>query len=71
MTNQTIFEMLANLEEMTFYHDLKTQSKETLAIHETAKQVLEAFAKMTGCHNTDPNDLPDFNSPEAFFCEPD
>lgn len=65
MTNQAIFEMLADLEEKTFYHDLKTQSKETLEIHETAKRVLEAFAKLTGCRN------PDFNSPEAFFCEPD
>lgn len=51
MNNQKIFEMLANLEEKAFYHDIQMQTKETLEIHEMTKQVLEAFAKLTGCHN--------------------
>jgi hypothetical protein len=51
MTNQQIFEMLADLEEKLFYIDVTHQTKETLTAHEAAKATLEAFAKATGCHN--------------------
>lgn len=51
MTNQEIFDMLADLEERTFYIDITHQTPETLKAHEAAKKALEAFAKATGCHN--------------------
>ena len=51
MTNQEIFNMLSDLEEATFYADIRSQTKETLQAHEQAKKALESFAKATGCHN--------------------
>lgn len=51
MNNQEIFNMLSELEEATFYADIRSQTKETLHAHEQAKKALEAFAKATGCHN--------------------
>ena len=51
MTNQDIFDMLADLEQMTFYHDISTQTHATTEIHELANKILIAFAAVTGCHN--------------------
>ena len=51
MTNQEIFEILSNLEEETFYKSVKEKTVENKAIHDTIKETLERFAKITGCHN--------------------
>ncbi|MDE7339613.1 MAG: hypothetical protein K2N80_03495 [Lachnospiraceae bacterium] len=52
MTNQEIFEILADNEEKLFY--ALCQNKENVMLkttHENAQQSLEAFAFATGCHN--------------------
>lgn len=52
MTNQQIFEILADNEEKLFY--LLWQNKENKALrdaYKSAKQSLEEFALATGCHN--------------------
>lgn len=52
MTNQEIFEMLADNEEKLFYALCRDKDNNTLkAAHESARQSLEAFALATGCHN--------------------
>lgn len=52
MTNQEIFEMLADNEEKLFYAVCATPNNEEIRkAHETAKKALEEFAKKTGCHN--------------------
>ena len=52
MTNQEIFEILADNEEKLFYALCRDKGNETLkAAHESAKQSLESFALVTGCHN--------------------
>lgn len=52
MTNQEIFEILADNEEKLFYALCQNRNNNTLKMaHESAKQSLEAFALATGCHN--------------------
>ena len=52
MTNQEIFEILADNESKLFYALCRDKENETLkAAHERAKQSLETFALATGCHN--------------------
>ena len=51
MTNQEIFNVLADNEERLFYAYCSNKTEELKAAHEAAKQALEAFAKSTGCHN--------------------
>ena len=51
MSNQEIFNMLADNEEKLFYAYTANQTDELKAAHQAAKSALEAFAKATGCHN--------------------
>lgn len=52
MTNQEIFEMLAENEQKLFYASCSdTGNAELKAAHAAAKKALESFAKVTGCHN--------------------
>lgn len=52
MTNQEIFDMLADNEEKLFYASCADNGNAELkAAHTAAKQALEAFAKATGCNN--------------------
>lgn len=52
MTNQEIFEILADYEEKLFYALCQNKNNNTLRIaHESARQSLKAFALATGCHN--------------------
>ena len=52
MTNQEIFEMLADNEEKLFYaYCADRENEELKAAHAAAKKALEEFAKRTGCHN--------------------
>lgn len=52
MTNQQIFEILADNEEKLFYALCKDKENETLRnAYRKAKQSLEEFALATGCHN--------------------
>lgn len=52
MSNQEIFEMLADNEEKLFYASCADDNNAELkAAHTAAKKALEAFAKATGCHN--------------------
>lgn len=52
MTDQQIFEILADHEEKLFYALCNDKENEPLRIaHENARQSLEAFALATGCHN--------------------
>ena len=52
MTNQEIFEMLADNEQKLFYASCADKDNAELkAAHDAARQALEAFAKATGCHN--------------------
>lgn len=52
MTNQEIFEMLAENECALRYAAWAEKENDALqAAHDAAKQALIAFAKATGCHN--------------------
>ena len=52
MTDQQIFEILADHEEKLFYALCNDKGNEPLIIaHENAKRSLETFALATGCHN--------------------
>ncbi len=52
MTNQEIFEILADNESNLFYALCRDKENEKLkAAHEIARQSLETFALATGCHN--------------------
>ena len=52
MTDQQIFEILADNEEKLFYALCNDKENEPLRIaHESAKESLKAFALATGCHN--------------------
>ena len=52
MSNQEIFEMLADNEQKLFYASCADKNNAELeAAHAAARKVLEAFAKATGCHN--------------------
>ncbi len=52
MTNQEIFEILADNESKLFYALCRDKENEALkAAHESARQSLETFALATGCHN--------------------
>ena len=51
MSNQEIFEMLANNEERLFYAYCAEHTEELKAAHKAAKEALEAFAAATGCCN--------------------
>ena len=51
MNNQEIFNLLSELECMTYYHNDRTPSEEAEQINKKAREVLEAFAGLTGCHN--------------------
>ena len=55
MTNQEIFEMLAEAESALFHKwsDMpKGEERDTIKIaHTAARNALEAFATATGCHN--------------------
>lgn len=52
MTDQQIFNILADNEEKLFYALCQNKGNEALrTAHESAKQSLEAFALATGCHN--------------------
>ena len=52
MTNQEIFEILADNEEQLFYALCSNKDNEALQkAHASAKQSLEQFALATGCHN--------------------
>lgn len=52
MTNQEIFDTLADNEEKLFYAYCADRNNEELKeAHRAAKTALEKFAKVTGCHN--------------------
>lgn len=52
MTNQEIFDILADHEERLFYALCRDNENEALkAAYENAKRSLKAFALATGCHN--------------------
>lgn len=52
MTNQEIFEMLSENEARLFYALCEDRDNEALkAAHDSAKQLLENFARDTACHN--------------------
>ena len=52
MSNQDIFDILADTEEKLFYALCGGMGNVALdEAHEAAKKALEAFAKATGCHN--------------------
>lgn len=52
MTNQEIFDALADHEEKPFYVLCNDKENEPLRqAHKNAKRSLEAFALATGCHN--------------------
>lgn len=51
MTNQEIFETLAENESKLFYAYCANPTEELKAAHQAAKAALEAFAIATGCHN--------------------
>ena len=52
MTNQEIFEVLAENECKLFYAKCADRENEELrAAHQAAKEALIAFAAATGCHN--------------------
>ncbi|MBQ3178212.1 MAG: hypothetical protein IJB52_10360 [Clostridia bacterium] len=52
MTNQEIFEMLADLEERLFYAYCADRENDALkSAHESARKALEEFARKTGTHN--------------------
>jgi len=51
MTNQEIFNMLADNEERLFYAYNANPTEELKAAHNAAKAALESFAASTGCHN--------------------
>lgn len=52
MTNQQIFEILADNEEKLFYALCQNKENKTLRdAYKSAKQSLEEFALATGCHN--------------------
>jgi hypothetical protein len=51
MSNQEIFEMLAENECKLFYAYCANKTPELKEAHESAKKALESFAKATGCHN--------------------
>lgn len=52
MTNQEIFEILADNEERLFYALCSNKDNKALQkAHASAKQTLEEFARATGCHN--------------------
>lgn len=56
MSNQEIFEMLADVECELFHKwaDMDPQEpgyEEIKAAHQAARKALETFARATGCHN--------------------
>lgn len=51
MTNQEIFDMLADNEEKLFYAYNANPTEELKAAHDAAKLALISFAAATGCHN--------------------
>lgn len=52
MTNQEIFDVLAENECKLFYaYCADSKNEELKAAHQAAKQALIAFANLTGCHN--------------------
>lgn len=52
MTNQEIFNLLADNEEKLFYASCAdTNNSELKEAHKAAKMALEAFTKATGFHN--------------------
>lgn len=52
MTNQQLFEALAENEMRLFYAMRRNPENEILAAaHKAAKEALVAFAAATGCHN--------------------
>lgn len=52
MTNQEIFDTLAENECKLFYASCRDpHNAELKAAHAAAKAALESFAKATGCHN--------------------
>lgn len=52
MTDQEIFELLAELECKTFYLDCSESSADSHELHDLAKKALLAFAEKTGCANS-------------------
>lgn len=52
MTNQELFDILAEYEAKLFYAYCADPKNEALkAAHAAARKALEDFAKATGCHN--------------------
>lgn len=51
MSNQEIFNMLADNEEKLFYAYCANKTDELKEAHQAARIALEAFAKKYGCHN--------------------
>lgn len=52
MTQQELFEKIADLEEMTFYNMTKNgHTLEQQQMNKLAREILIAYAEMTGCHN--------------------
>lgn len=52
MTNQEIFNTLADNEEKLFYaYCADRNNRELKEAHKAAREALEAFAKATGIHN--------------------
>ena len=51
MTKQELFEKLSELECRTYYLNDEKPSEEAEQINQLAREILEAYAKMTGCHH--------------------
>ena len=51
MSNQEIFNTLADNEEKLFYAYCANKTEELKAAHQAARDALKAFAQATGCHN--------------------
>ena len=52
MTQQELFEKIADLEEMTYYNMTKNgRTLEQQQMNKLAREILEAYAEMTGRHN--------------------
>lgn len=51
MSNQEIFNMLADNEEKLFYAYCANKTEELKAAHQAARDALKAFAQATDCHN--------------------
>ena len=51
MTQQELFEKMSELECKLYYLADRTNDEEAWGIDDLAREILEAYVGMTGCHN--------------------